>query len=809
MNDMNDINYIDNFSLNEERSSQTNISTSQNWTEFYYPTLNKINNNYNQTDQEFNNNHSLFHQNKDNNPLGRDIPLLDSHFIDEYQEKLPSGRQSPFLEYSVLHEKKITEKKGSDEAVSLLFKNKYSHVWVDDTSVSSCGACEQEFSLFFRRHHCRYCKNIFCSNCTPYRRRIPDTWGEVKNEELVRVCKVCNKQIDVLEKIKHLILIFNYAVIDIKTLCRLAQVSKLWNYLASYYQGKIRNMQYKKLGQPLTLFDRNVLKTNKHLWIGHSHWSILYLQSLDYHNPAFKEEEYSNLVKFLKSLDYNLKSNMDDNLKRRQFKCLNLMCSKNCQSFFRPYHAIILLDFAFRKKIYIPELYHFIINILKLSSDIELNLYLPYFIHKFTEHGHSGGVILLARFLIDRCKKSSELALETYWNLMYCFNTTKHQIFEFYLKDLLNNVEPHIVDILNSSRQFVHCLQYMPTNSTGRMTMDRLFRVKKYFREKKMDGLIIPFDSNSRVNYIVPLGIEIKNSATCPVLIPINCRRGNCQEDLDCYLLYKLENVHQDYVVLKAIRLMKYLLHSLNGIELETVDYQVRPIDGKSGMVQVVPNCLTVYEIKEKMRFTIFNYITENNPDETVDNLRKKFVKSCAAYCVITYLLGVGDRHLDNIMITTEGKLFHIDYGFILGSDPKPISQPKIRITEDMIDALGGRNSIYYQDFIKLCNDLYQAMRGHLKLFIHFMSILTDGGDEYKHLVKVLTSRFIPGETKKTAIVQLETEIFKSSTHYSAPVIDFFHRHNKENTLKQAGHQISNQVGALSKALSGFWSNKK
>jgi hypothetical protein len=44
-----------------------------------------------------------------------------------------------------------------------------------------------------------------------------------------------------------------------------------------------------------------------------------------------------------------------------------------------------------------------------------------------------------------------------------------------------------------------------------------------------------------------------------------------------------------------------------------------------------------------------------------------RLVSSAAASYVSAYILGIRDRHFDNILIRQDGTLFHVDFGHILG----------------------------------------------------------------------------------------------------------------------------------------------
>ncbi|EMF14822.1 uncharacterized protein SEPMUDRAFT_148412 [Sphaerulina musiva SO2202] len=45
--------------------------------------------------------------------------------------------------------------------------------WQPDNDVSQCPVCDTDFSLLYRRHHCRKCGRVVCARCSPHRITIP------------------------------------------------------------------------------------------------------------------------------------------------------------------------------------------------------------------------------------------------------------------------------------------------------------------------------------------------------------------------------------------------------------------------------------------------------------------------------------------------------------------------------------------------------------------------------------------------------------------------------------------------------------
>ena len=417
--------------------------------------------------------------------------------------------------------------------------------------------------------------------------------------------------------------------------------------------------------------------------------------------------------------------------------------------------------------------------------------------------------------------RSLNLAIEIFWEwkvkLGYNQLTDEQrQLYQFASEKLLTIVDNQTRITLEDSERLIIFLNSLPRKAS--LEQIQMIFIKN---QSLFDNLRIPTHPQLTSKAVLIDQIKIKDSASRPLYIPLKCHHQGLKKDCEYYLLYKFEDVRQDQQVIKTIRLMNLILSQELKLEtpvdhqdLKIITYQVLPTSSRSGLIEIIPNCATLFEIEKE--FTIFNYILENNrqADLSADQLRQRFLKSCAAYCVITYLLGVGDRHLDNIMVTKSGFLFHIDYGFIVGSDPKPMTHPTMRITSGMVDALGGPQSQYYKDFIQLSQKIHHCLRRRMGIFVTLLRLLVQieppiqrSKLSLESLENELLKRFMYGENYEEAQMQLEVQISSSSQSYNEAVIDFFHYHQREKTLKGIVNGTKGIVNGTVGWLGAFFSS--
>jgi len=235
--------------------------------------------------------------------------------------------------------------------------------------------------------------------------------------------------------------------------------------------------------------------------------------------------------------------------------------------------------------------------------------------------------------------------------------------------------------------------------------------------------LPLPLDPN-----VITYGIEpitIFTSSAEPLMIKFKAANRD-----DGYLvIYKNgDDLRQDQIIVQLISLMDELLRK-ESLDLKMTPYKVLATSTKEGMLQCVRDCSPITKILAEHNGDILNFLKQHNPSpesplgispQALDT----FVRSCAGYCVVTFILCVGDRHLDNLLITTSGHLFHIDFGFI-GRDPK-LYPPPMKLCSEMVDAMGGENGKDFVYFKQFCVEAYNILRKNANLILNLVSLMTD-----------------------------------------------------------------------------------
>ena len=129
---------------------------------------------------------------------------------------------------------------------------------------------------------------------------------------------------------------------------------------------------------------------------------------------------------------------------------------------------------------------------------------------------------------------------------------------------------------------------------------------------------------------------------------------------------------------LQMIRVMDKLLRREN-LDLRLTPYWVLPMSTVSGILEFVPSKTLQNLTAQNKAEGVLRFLAENNParaglharavaDLPAAQLRsavapeamENFIRSNAGYAIVSYLLDMGDRHQENLLLTKDGKLFHI-----------------------------------------------------------------------------------------------------------------------------------------------------
>ncbi|KAI9889314.1 MAG: Phosphatidylinositol 4-kinase pik1alpha (PI4-kinase)(PtdIns-4-kinase) [Vezdaea aestivalis] len=148
-----------------------------------------------------------------------------------------------------------------------------------------------------------------------------------------------------------------------------------------------------------------------------------------------------------------------------------------------------------------------------------------------------------------------------------------------------------------------------------------------------------------------------------------------------------------------------------------------------SGLIETITNGVSLHSLKRSL--TLATIAAGTNPRGRIATLKDHFVKafgepespaytvaedafvrSLAAYSIISYVLQLKDRHNGNILIDSEGHIIHIDFGFMLSNSPGSVGfeAAPFKLTQDYVDVLGGVDSKSFGKFKVLCKEAFKGL---------------------------------------------------------------------------------------------------
>nr|XP_044992932.1 phosphatidylinositol 4,5-bisphosphate 3-kinase catalytic subunit beta isoform isoform X2 [Jaculus jaculus] len=440
-----------------------------------------------------------------------------------------------------------------------------------------------------------------------------------------------------------------------------------------------------------------------------------------------------------------------------------------------PREALELLDFNYPDQ-YVRE---YAVGCLRQMSDEELSQYLLQLVQVLKYEPFLD--CALSRFLLERALANRRIGQFLFWHLRsevhipavsvqfgvileaYCRGSVGH------MKVLSKQVEA--LNKLKTLNSLIKLNAMKLNRAKGKEAMHTCLKQNAY--REALSDLQSPLNPCVILSELYVEKCKYMDSKMKPLWLVYNNKVFG--EDSVGVIFKNGDDLRQDMLTLQMLRLMD-LLWKEAGLDLRMLPYGCLATGDRSGLIEVVSTSETIADIQLNSsnvaaaaafnKDALLNWLKEYNSGDDLDRAIEEFTLSCAGYCVASYVLGIGDRHSDNIMVKKTGQLFHIDFGHILGNFKSKFGIKRERVpfilTYDFIHVIQqGKtgNTEKFGRFRQCCEDAYLILRRHGNLFITlFALMLTAGLPELTSVkdIQYLKDSLALGKSEEEALKQFK-----------------------------------------------------
>ncbi|KAI9668133.1 MAG: phosphatidylinositol-4- kinase [Bathelium mastoideum] len=244
------------------------------------------------------------------------------------------------------------------------------------------------------------------------------------------------------------------------------------------------------------------------------------------------------------------------------------------------------------------------------------------------------------------------------------------------------------------------------------------------------------------------------------------------------------DDCRQDVLALQMISCFRGIFADI-GLDVYVHPYRVTATAPGCGVIDFLPNSISRDMLGREAVNGLYEYfVSKYGGEDSIrfQTARTNFVKSMAAYSVISYLLQFKDRHNGNIMLDDAGHILHIDFGFCFDIAPGGVKfeRAPFKLTSEMVAVMSGPDrsttSQSYQWFEELCIKSFLASRQHAEKLIQVVVVMLDSGLPcFKpETIDRFRERFVLEKTEREAAEFMKELCRKSYGDYSTRVYDQF-----------------------------------